>query len=90
MQRRIAKATTWQKGQLEKTLQNHLAKSIKDWAFPIQFHQNQSHPALPETWGGSGLTRLGHQGVNCGGMGRFWSRHGFPDACQKIAWPKVT
>jgi len=31
-----------------------LAKSNKDWAFSIQFHQNQSQPALPETWGGSG------------------------------------
>jgi len=51
------------------------------------FHQNQSYPALPETWGWSGSTRLGCQGVNCGGMGRFWSRHGFP--CQKIAWPNV-
>jgi hypothetical protein len=60
------------------------------WAFPIQFHQNQLHLALPETWGGSGSTRLGCQGVNCNGMGRFWSRHGFPDARQKIAWPKVT
>jgi len=82
--------TTWQKGQLEKTHQSHLAKSIEGWAFPIQFHQNQSHPALPEMWGGSGLTQLGRHGVNCGSMGRFWSRHGFPDARQKIAWPKVT
>jgi hypothetical protein len=48
-----------------------------EYAFPIQFHQNQSQPALPETWGGSWSTRLGRQVVICGGMGRFWSRHGF-------------
>ena len=45
--------------------------------FPSRFRQNKARPAIPETWGGSGLTWSGHQGVIGGGVGRFWSRHGF-------------
>jgi len=41
------------------------------------FCQRHRSLSLTETWGGSGSTRLGLQGVNCGGMGRFRSRHGF-------------
>jgi hypothetical protein len=45
--------------------------------FPGQFWQNKARPAIPETWGGSGLTRSGRQGVIGSSVGRFRSCHGF-------------
>ena len=45
--------------------------------FSGKFWQKKSRPAIPETWGGSGLTQSGRRGVIGGIVGCFRSCHGF-------------